>query len=125
MIYAGPRLAARGLETYARGCRQIAAGLSLVRSRRRAGGLPRLVVIALGANGGMTTADLRRALSIVGSRRVLGLVTPRNNAAAASAIRTFAQAHADRVLLIDWRARSAAHPGWFFSDGLQVNVRGE
>jgi len=124
MIYAGPRLAARGLEAYARGCRQFPAGLALVGARRRAGRLPHLVILALGANGGADSADLRRALRIVGPRRVLGLVTPRNYATAASAMRAFARRHADRVLLIDWRARSAGHGGWFFADGLHVNLTG-
>jgi hypothetical protein len=124
MIYAGPRLAARGLEAYARGCRQFPAGLALARARRRAGRLPHLVIFALGANAGATTADLTRALRLVGPRRVLGLVTPRDYAPAAAAMRAFARSHADRVLLVDWRARSAGHPGWFFSDGLHVNLRG-
>lgn len=124
MIYAGPRLAARGLEASARGCRQFPAGLDLVAARKRAGRLPHLVVLALGANAGASRAQLARALRLIGSRRVLGLVTPRNNAATAVAMRAFARRRADRVLLVDWKARSAGRSKWFFEDGLHVNPTG-
>jgi hypothetical protein len=123
-IYAGPRLAARGMETYARGCRQMSAGLALMRARKRAGRLPHLVVLALGANGGATIGQLGEALRIAGSRRVLGLVTPRNYASAAAVMRRFAAQHADQVLLVDWRHVSAGHGSWFFADGLHVNPTG-
>jgi hypothetical protein len=124
MIYAGPRLAARGLETYARGCRQFAAGLELVAARKRAGTLPHLVVLALGANGGASAGQFAQALRLIGPDRVLGLVTPRNYASTAVAMRAFARRHPDRVLLVDWTARSAGHGGWFFGDGLHVNLTG-
>jgi hypothetical protein len=39
-------------------------------------------------------------------------------------MREFARAHADRVLLVDWRAYSVGHAGWFSTDGLHVNLTG-
>src|SRR5262249_53875147 len=51
MIYAAPYLGRHGLEADAHGCRQFTEGVSMLADRRRAGRLPRLAILALGANG--------------------------------------------------------------------------
>jgi hypothetical protein len=124
MILATPYLGQRGIEADARGCRQMSAGIKMLRSRRRAGTLPNVAVIALGANGAVSSGSISRALSTVGRTRVLGLVTPRHSASSASAMRRAARSHPHRVLLIDWVGYSGGHSGWFAGDGLHVSDTG-
>src|SRR5438876_869611 len=71
------RLARRGVEANARECRQVSEGLSIMRARRRAGTLPRVVIFALGANWRVTPGDIAGALRIVGAHRIVVLVTHR------------------------------------------------
>ncbi len=123
-IFAVPKLAARGLSADAKECRQFADGVAAIRARRSAGRLPHLVVLALGANGPVGRDAIRGALRALGPRRVLGLVTPRNLASSAAAMRGAARARPDRVLLVDWRAHSAGASGWFAGDGLHVTDAG-
>lgn len=124
MILAAPYLGQRGIEADARGCRQMSAGIQLLRSRRSAGTLPSVAVLALGANGAVDSGAISRALSAVGRTRVLGLVTPRNSASSASAMRRAARNHPHRVLLIDWVGYSGGRAGWFAGDGLHVSDSG-
>ena len=123
MILAAPKLGRRGIEADARGCRQFDAGVAMLAARRRAGRLPRVAILALGANGPVASRSIARALRIMGRRRVLGLVTPRNSAATGAAMRAAARRHPNRVLLIDWAAFSAGR-SWFAGDGLHVTYTG-
>jgi hypothetical protein len=123
-IFAAPLLARRGIEADAQECRQFDAGVGILRARRRAGSLGHLAVLALGANGPVSARQVGAALAAAGRGRVLGLVTPRNLAASADAMRAAAARRPDRVLLIDWRRFSAGHAGWFAADGLHVNQTG-
>jgi hypothetical protein len=124
MIYAAPYLGRRGFEADAKGCRQFTAGVGMLAQRRHRNRLPRIAILALGANGQIARGTIERALAIMGSRRVLGLVTPRRAPQSAGAIRSAAHRYPDRLLLIDWLAYSAAHGGWFAGDGLHVNFAG-
>ncbi|MDP2710994.1 MAG: hypothetical protein Q8O56_07225 [Solirubrobacteraceae bacterium] len=122
-ILATPLLGRRGLETDAKGCRQFAEGVAIVAARKRAGTLPHLVVVALGANGSVSAPAARRLLRIVGRNRVLALVTPSNSATSRATMRAIARRHPDRVLLIDWQRHSAGR-GVFAGDGLHVTGSG-
>lgn len=124
MILAAPYLGRMGIETDARGCRQFSAGVQMLADRRRAGSLAPVAVLALGANGAVDGGGIARALRAVGRTRILGLVTPRNSASSASAMRRAAHRLPQRVLVIDWVAFSAGHGGWFAGDGLHVNDSG-
>ncbi len=109
MIFAAPVLGGLGFEADARGCRQFSAGVTMIAARRHAGTLPRIAILALGANGPIPASGVRAALRAVGRRRILGLVTPRNSGSSQSQMRRAAGAHPNRVLLIDW-ARYSARP---------------
>ncbi|MBA3329130.1 MAG: hypothetical protein H0T43_12600 [Solirubrobacterales bacterium] len=128
MLGAVPQLTRAGYEVDARGCRQIGQGLDLMRARRRAGTLPRLVVLALGTNASITTSHLRSALAIAGPDRVLGLVTPRetggSGGADATVVRRFARRHPGRAALLDWVRVSAGNGGWFAGDGIHLGAGG-
>src|SRR5262249_20653476 len=108
----------------AHGCRQFSEGVSMLAARRRAGTLPRLAILALGANGPVSTSQLAGALKTVGPGHVLGLVTPRKFESTVAAMRAFAPAHPGRILLIDWVAFSGPPLGWFGDDKIHVNDTG-
>ncbi len=106
----------------------MAQGLSLLRSRRRAGTLSRLVVVALGTNASVVKADIRAALRIVGTRRTLALVTPRETGGVlgrdAGVVRAAGRRHPRRIMVLDWVRVSAARSGWFAADGIHLGVAG-
>jgi hypothetical protein len=127
-IFAAPRLAKRGVEANARGCRQIAAGLDILRSRKAHGALPRVVIIHLGANGSVTQSDIRAALRITGRHRILVLVTNRETGGGSGSDaqneRIMARQHPQRIRLLDWVKHARGHPNWFAGDGLHVTFTG-
>ena len=125
MLGAVDRLVAAGFEVDAKGCRQMADGVKLLGARRR---LPRTVVIALGTNWIVTTAQIRQALRILGPGRVLGLVVPRELAGARTrnraSIRAAGRRWPDRVEVLDWVRYSAGRTSWFAGDGLHLTPAG-
>lgn len=123
LILAAPILGRHGIEADAHGCRQFSAGVSMIAARPKHE-LGDIVVLALGANGPIDSSDIARARRILGPRRFLGLVTPRNLRSSAGAMRAAAAAHPDTVLLIDWAAHSAGNSSWFAGDGLHVDQTG-
>ena len=123
-IIAAPVLGRLGIEADARGCRQFGQGVAMLAARRHARTLPHVVVLALGANGPISTGQIGAALRITGPHRVLALVTARRSAATDAAMHRSASRHRDRVLLIDWVRYSAGHGGWFAGDGLHVGQAG-
>lgn len=121
MLGAVPELRRAGFEVNARGCRQMSEGVELLGSRRRS--LPAVVVVALGYNWTITIEEIRRALIILGPRRVLGMVTPRGEyASARAAIRAAGRRWPARVRVLRWAARSAGKP-WTW-DGLHLTPAG-
>jgi hypothetical protein len=123
-IFAVPHLAALGIEADAHGCRQVYQGLDIERGRRHAHTLPALLILALSANGGATSAQIDTLRHDLGPTRVLALVTPKEPGAAAAVMRAQAAAHPRDTILIDWARFSAPHPEWFAGDGLHVGEPG-
>jgi hypothetical protein len=112
-----------GFEIDVRGCRQMSEGLNVLLSRRRAQSLPDVVVVALGHNWTISTAEIRRALRILGRRRVLGMVTPRGAMSSARvAIRAAGRRWPARVKVLDWVSYSSRKP-WTW-DGLHLTSSG-
>ena len=128
MLGAADELAAEGFEVDTRGCRQMSEGLDLLRARRHEGRLPEVVVMALGANWVITPGDIRHALAILGRRRTLVLVTPRESGGGAGSdartVRDAGRRYPRRVSVLDWVARSAGHDEWFAGDGLHLGPAG-
>ena len=92
----------------------------MLAARRRAGTLPKLSLLALGANGPVSDAMIDQALRAVGPGRLLGLVTPRRSPVTETSMRRAARRHPGRVLVVDWVSFSAGRAGWFAGDGLHV-----
>ncbi len=123
MLGAVAQLRRAGFEVNARGCRQMSDGLRLLARRLAAGSLPDIVVVALGHNWTITIDDIRRALMILGSERVLGMVTPRGEfATARMAIGAAGRRWPARVKVLPWAARSAGKR-WTW-DGLHLTPSG-
>ena len=127
LLGAVPEVARAGLEVNTRGCRQMSEGLRVLRARRR-GFLPSRVVLALGANWSISFRQIRAAMHIVGPRRLLVLVTPRETGGGQSgdawAMRRAARRFPKRVRLLDWVRHSRGKGGWFAGDGLHLTRAG-
>jgi len=128
MLLAIPDLARSGYKVNARGCRQWSEGLGVLRYYKRHRRLPHLVVMALGADWVITGKDVRRTLQVMGKKRVLGLVVPRELGGGTShdadAVRHAWRAHQKRVVLLDWVRYGKGHPSWFQPDGLHLTFTG-
>ncbi len=128
MLLALHNLAEVGYDSNGQGCRSFAAGLRVIRSQRRAGKLPRLVVLALGTDGRVKMAQIKGALRIAGPDRILGLVTPHELGGGAgfdaSVMRQAASRHTARIVLFDWVRYSRRHHGWFQPDHAHLSYLG-
>jgi hypothetical protein len=128
MLLALYDLAARGFDANAHGCRQFPEALQLLQSLKQTGRLPHMVVIALGADGGITHAEIGQALGLLCCTRLLVLVTPRELGgswgANAITVRQEARKHRGRARLLDWVNYSQGHAGWFQPDGLHLTTSG-
>jgi hypothetical protein len=128
MLLALPALSRIGYKANARGCRQFAEGLRLLRDTKRRHQLPHLVVLALGADAAVSAGEINQAKKILGPKRKLGLVTPRETGGGeskdAEVIRNAGQRDPVRVKVLDWVHYSAGHTSWFQPDGLHLTFSG-
>lgn len=127
MLLAVKPLARAGFNVNAQGCRWWKHGHAILRRKKRQGTLPRLVVIALGANWVLTREEIGRTRRLLGRRRVLAVVTPRESGGRvgpdATRVRAAARAHRN-VVLLDWVKYSRGHGSWFSGDGLHLTWTG-
>jgi hypothetical protein len=129
MLGAAEEIAAVGYEVDTRGCRFMSEALAILRARERAGSLPRFVVLALGTNGALARGEVEAALRVVGPRRLLGLVTPRETGGGsgsdATLLRAIARERPRRTLLLDWVAYAARRHGLTYGDGIHLTGAGQ
>ncbi|MGI8461856.1 MAG: hypothetical protein ACR2OC_09530 [Solirubrobacterales bacterium] len=128
MLLALPDLAKRGFKANARGCRQMPEGLDVIRKAKQNKALPKLVVLALGADGTVSMGQIRDALHMLGRKKKLGLVVPVESGGGtghdAAVVREAAQRFDKQIRLLDWPNFSNGHPGWFQPDGLHLTFPG-
>jgi hypothetical protein len=118
---------ARRLDVDAVEGRQPYEVLDDVTTRAKDGSLQPYVVIHTGNNGIISPDQLRATLAELRDRARIVLLTDRvprdwqdlNNSTLASVGNDFAN-----VVVLDWYARSAGHPGWLYSDGLHLTPGG-
>jgi hypothetical protein len=129
LLGAAEEAAAVGYDVDVRGCRQISEGLDVLRRRARDGALPRVVVIALGSNASIALGDVRAALRVLGPKRILGLVTPREIRGMplddAATLRVAAARWPARIELVDWVAETKRKRGLTYSDGIHLTAAGQ
>ncbi|HSD23544.1 MAG TPA: hypothetical protein VLB79_04375 [Solirubrobacterales bacterium] len=128
MLLALPALSRIGYKVNARGCRQFTEGLSVLRDARRHHRLPHLAVLALGADASISAGQIAQARKIMGPKRKLGLVTPRElgggESKDADVIRGAGRRDPVHVKVLDWVHYSAGHSSWFQPDGLHLTFSG-
>jgi hypothetical protein len=119
---------AAGFDLNSRGCRQWGEGMRVIRGYKRAGHLPHLVVMELGTDWSVSVRQIRAAMALVGPKRVLGLMTPREvggyGGSDAANMRKVAKRFPDRTALLDWVAHTRGHGGWFQPDGIHLTFSG-
>ena len=106
--------------------RQFYAAASRVRYWRRAGKLPRNVVLHLGNNGIVELSDCYHAVEAAPYRRVflVTLKVPRQWRAGDNRRLRRCAKHFHRAYLIDWYGHSHDHPSWFARDGFHLTGTG-
>jgi hypothetical protein len=128
-----PAVTRIGFDVNARGCRSFRDAIVIARNLRKRHRLPHLVVVNAYAQGGVTPDEIARALSIVGGRRVLGLVTAYNAETGAApapdtdVLAAAAEQFPTRILLLDWVQHSLPHHqvgDWFLPDLSHLNREG-
>jgi hypothetical protein len=126
MLGAARNIARAGFEVDAREGRFMRSALRILRTRRRTGRRPRVVVVGIGTNAPATHAEIARALRLLGPRAKLALVTPKRSWRGIDngAIRLAKRRHPRRVQVLDWVAYSARHPEWFWNDGTHLRPAG-
>jgi hypothetical protein len=128
MLLALYDLAAKGFDANAHGCRQFPEALRLLAARARAGTLPHMIVVALGADGTVSGPDIGQTLGLLCCTRLLVLVTPRKlgggSGSDAATVRSEVRKHKNRAMLLDWVNYSRGHGGWFQPDGLHLTTDG-
>lgn len=117
-----------GYEVDAQGNRRMSAGIEVLRSRQA----PARVVVHLGTNGGLQSADLDRLMQALGEDRTVFLVTiqlPDNTSRYTFEARTNAAlAHMPHrhahVYVIDWNALSDRVEGLVGGDHIHLTAKG-
>jgi hypothetical protein len=121
-------VAAAGYEINTRGCRGWAEGANIVRRRKRSGTLPHMVGMFLGADFSVSEAQIRNVMYVLGPKRVLLLVTPREVGGVggedAQNMRRMAKRYPTRIYLLDWVRHTRHRSAWFGPDGLHLSNAG-
>jgi hypothetical protein len=128
LLGAMPQVVRDGIQIDTRGCREWNEGLAVLWRRRHVHALPHEVIMFLGADWTVSMHQIRQALRIVGHKRVLVLVTPREvggfGGSDAAHERAAGRLYPDRVLVLDWVRYTRNHPNWFAPDGLHLGFGG-
>jgi hypothetical protein len=132
-----PNLAQAGFSVNARGCRGILEAINVAEKLRAKGRLPHLVLMNGYANGGIHQKQVDELLGVIGTRRVVGLVTEYNantgKGAAPDTRELFAarRRYPRRIVVLDWINYSRPHhfadpapDAWFLADLFHPNFAG-
>jgi hypothetical protein len=108
--------------------RQFQAGVGVVRADRAAGTLGTVLVMELGTNGPISSADVDAMMQAAqGVARVVfvNVNVPRSWVAADNAALAAGVArYPGLAVLADWNALSTPHPEWFSTDQVHLNPAG-
>jgi hypothetical protein len=126
LLGAARQVAGQGYEVDAREGRFMRHALRILRHLRRDNRHPPLIVIAIGTNTPPTSAELDRALHLIGRHQTLALVTPLRSWSALPDPAAWAlhRRHPRRVRILDWAMYAAGHDSWFYADGTHLRPSG-
>jgi hypothetical protein len=112
----------------ARGSRQIPEATHVLEQLRASGKLGKVVIFHIGDNGAVTDEEFDDAMKVLSNTRTVLVVNttvpdgyqyvPNNKVLADGVAR-----YPDRAVLVNWHARSAGHPEYFY-DGLHLTPSG-
>ncbi len=116
-----------GIDVEAAVSRQWSTGESLLQQLRSEGRLGAVVVVALGTNGPITSAEFDAMMSVLsGASRVVfvNIVVDRswqdpNNQVLASGVARYSNA-----VIADWHSLEAQNPSWVYTDGTHLPIGG-
>jgi hypothetical protein len=116
-----------GVDVEAAVSRQWATGEQLLQQLRSEGRLGAVVIVALGTNGPISSADFDAMMAILaGASRVVfvNIVVDRswqdpNNQVLASGVARY-----PNTVIADWASLEAQHPDWVYSDGTHLPIGG-
>ena len=104
----------------------MAAALALLAGEAAAQGAKPLKKCA--ADAAISGSQIQQARKIMGPKRKLGLVTPRETGGGesndAQVIRNAGQRDPEHIKVLDWVHYSAGHASWFQPDGLHLTFAG-
>jgi hypothetical protein len=128
MLLALRSLARIGYLADAKGCRYYTQGINRIKHYKHEGKLGHLVVMGFGADYNVTKHYIDRTLRIIGPKRVLALIVPRELGGGTSSdadhVRAAYHRHTGRIMLLDWVGYSKGHGEWFQPDGLHLTYSG-
>jgi hypothetical protein len=107
--------------------RAMVNGLAVIQSLAAQHGLRRYVVVGLGTNGPVSTAQIRQLRHLIGPNRDLILVNtfgPMPWEASVNAVLDAAARHTAHVSLANWHAAIAGHTSLLWSDGVHPQPSG-
>jgi lysophospholipase L1-like esterase len=108
--------------------RQFETGIGVVQADRAAGSLGRVLVVELGTNGTVTSADfdaMMQAASGVARVVFVNVNVPRSWEAPDNAVLAAGVARYPGVaVLADWNTVSSGHPEWFTPDQVHLEPAG-
>jgi hypothetical protein len=116
-----------GVQVEAAVGQQWSAGEALLAQLKAAGQLGAVVIVGLGTNGPVTTADFDQMMSVLsGASRVVFVNVHvdrtwqgTNNAVIAAGVSRYPNA-----VLADWFSLANANPSWLYSDGTHLPIDG-
>jgi hypothetical protein len=116
-----------GVDVQAAVGRQWTTGETLLQQQKSAGQLGSVVVVGLGTNGPITTAQFNSMMSVLsGASRVIfvNVVVDRpwqdpNNMVLAMDVHRYHNA-----VLVDWNTLASQNPGWLYSTGTHLPING-
>lgn len=118
-----------GFKVNAQYCRTFGGGIDeLIKLKKKGRALPKLVIMQVGTGGKLKMNQVKKARRVVGEKRQLGLVTPREFkpgfGEAKRRVVYQAANRFDNILLFDWDEVSRGHDDWFHWDNLHVVGKG-
>jgi len=116
-----------GIDVEAAVSRQWQAGEQVLQQLRSEGRLGAVVIVALGTNGPITSADFDAMMAILaGASRVVfvNIVVDRTWQDPNNQVLVAGVAHYPDTVMADWASLESQHPDWVYSDGTHLPIGG-
>ncbi len=116
-----------GIQVYAAVSRQWSAGEAILAQLKAEDQLGAIVVVGLGTNGPITTADFNTMMSILSGASRVVFVTVHVGQPWQNEVNGVIESNVGRfpnAVIADWASLADANPGWLYSDGTHLPIDG-